>query len=477
MIRNRIGIYIAALVTALAFQANNAIWAQSQAKTETPPSPSRKPSPLFQNLRFEEIWPQSGNSGRLKHIVLGRDEDLVLSLGGQLRLRGESWSNFSFGSSKSQDDEFGLFRLRLHADLQFKSRFRVFVEGKSALAAGRELPGGFRILDVDSADLQNALVDLKILPEADRLTLRVGRQELQFGKQRLVSPLDWSNTRPRSFDGARAIVRAGVWRLDAFWTQHVQVRKYALNSSNSGTRFFGAYAAGKLPGLPFDLDLYWLGLTRERSFFGGVGGREERHTFGARMGGSLRPGLDFDFEAARQLGEHGTRDVRAYSITGQLGHRFVNVRTTPRLYIGFDRASGDEDPFDGKVGTFNQLFPLGHAYFGFIDTVARQNAIDWNHGLSFNPVAQVVLSTDFHQFWRASRQDALYDAGGAVVRPGNAGTAKRLGWEIDFTAEYKVNRHSLVTGGLSYFLPGRFIRESGSSERIRFSYLTLQYTF
>ena len=41
-----------------------------------------------------------------------------------------------------------------------------------------------------------------------------------------------------------------------------------------------------------------------------------------------------------------------------------------------DIASGDDDPTDGDLETFNQLFPLGHAYFGYIDVIGRQNIID-----------------------------------------------------------------------------------------------------
>ena len=54
----------------------------------------------------------------------------------------------------------------------------------------------------------------------------------------------------------------------------------------------------------------------------------------------------------------------------ELGYTFFDAPTSPRLHVGFDYASGDDGRSD-RVGTFNQLFPLGHAYFGHIDTIAR----------------------------------------------------------------------------------------------------------
>src|SRR5690606_13625828 len=159
--------------------------------------------PAYRNLRFEEDWSLLDSTSttdffdQLKHIPLGPEpgEKVFLSLGGQIRTRGEAWSNFGFGAGSSYRDGLGLLRVRLHCDWQFRPRARVFVEGLSALATGRSLPGSLRSLDVDSADIKNAFLDIVPMGAGSKkLTLRAGRQELEFGRQRLVSPLDWSNT-------------------------------------------------------------------------------------------------------------------------------------------------------------------------------------------------------------------------------------------------------------------------------------------
>ena len=82
----------------------------------------------------------------------------------------------------------------LHADLRLGKKVRFFAEGKTALATDRTLPGGRRPLDVDEGDLQQAFVDVKTtLSDKSDMTFRFGRQELLFGKQRLVSPLPWGS--------------------------------------------------------------------------------------------------------------------------------------------------------------------------------------------------------------------------------------------------------------------------------------------
>ena len=152
--------------------------------------------------------------GQCKYVPLTEDGWLWASFGGQFRFRYEKWRDFGF--VRTNDDGFELFRTLLHADLHVGENVRFFVQGKSAFATERNLPGGQRGLDVDELDLQNAFADVSIPFAGGTFTFRPGRQELLFGKQRLVSPLDWSNTGvPTMSVGSRSGVnwmrRKSVW--------------------------------------------------------------------------------------------------------------------------------------------------------------------------------------------------------------------------------------------------------------------------
>jgi hypothetical protein len=448
------------------------------------PAATPPPRPAFHNLRYEEDWsvlrgqPKVDFWDPIKFIPLNDEETVYLTFGGDLRLRVEHFSNFAFGAPATDTDTFGLARLKLHGDLHVGEYFRAFVEGKSALATDRDLPGGRRPVDVDELDLQNAFIDLKLpLGDATSLTFRPGRQEMQFGRQRLVSPLDWANSR-RTFEGVRGILQHAGWRVDGFWTEPVRVRKYDFNKGDSAQEFYGVYAAGKLPTTALNWDLYWLGLERDRSTFGGIAGEEERHTIGTRLGGPIGPaGFDFDTEFAYQFGDHGDRDISAYMATAEIGYNFANLAMTPRLEAGFDYASGDNNPADDRVRTFNQLFPLGHAFLGYIDTVGRQNIMAFRVTLSFKPVQKFTVRIDGHTFYRAERADALYDAGGGVVRAGNLGNSREVGQEIDLTLRYDLDRHTTFLVGYSHFFAGRFIEQSGASQDIDWVFASVEYKF
>jgi alginate export protein len=327
-------------------------------------------------------------------------------------------------------------------------------------------------------DLLNGFADIMIpLGEQASATLRGGRQELIFGSMRLVGPGDFTQV-PHTFDGGAAIVRIGDWTITPFWTLAVPIiHKYKFNESTSDQKLFGIFSTGPLHLLPVNLDLYWLSADNARGDFNGTSGREQRQTLGGRAWGNIgETGLDFEVEGAAQFGTVGDAYIAAGMFTANVGYTLPAPRLSPRVYLEFDYASGDSKP-GGDVGTFNQLYPNGHSFLGYIDYIGRQNIISASGGLSMTPVRDLILSLQQYFFWRASDRDALYNKSGAVLRPGTETTARYIGAEMDLLATYNVTRHLLGYAGYSHFFTGEFIRKTGPSKDSDFFYTAIQYTF
>jgi len=402
-----------------------------------------------------------------------------LTFGGHARARLEWWSNSGF--SDANDDTFLLTRLLLNANYRFNDNASATVELKTVHATRRDLPGGRRPIDADSFDVQAAYLKAGFdLGDDARLTVTAGRQPLGFGRQRLISPLPWANN-SRSFDGGRLTLNASAWTAEAFYTRLVAVDKYDLNDWTSGTDVFGLYATRALgEDHATTLDLYYLGIDRDTATFNTTTGHEQRHTVGARVAAPLA-GFDngstisIDAEAAYQFGSVGTADVNAYSAAAELVWKLADTGWMPAITLGVDYASGDDEP-GGDVETFNQLLPLGHAYFGYADTVGRQNIIDASIGFAFHPHQRVKVKADVHAFWRASTDDALYNAGGAVVRPGTT-PGSEVGQELDLTVFIELTESLKAQAGVSYLFAGDFIRNSATSDDIAFAYTQLQFSF
>jgi Alginate export len=452
-----------------------------------PPAPATPAVPPYTPVRFNENYaylataPDTDFFDPIKYIPLGPD-DWYLSLGGQARYRYEYFNNENFGAVEN-DWGYALQRYMLHADAHLGNNFRAFVQLRSSLVDdGRELPTA-RPIDADEIDIEQLFFDVALPVGDDKLTLRLGRQNLLFGAQRLIGPLDWTNTR-RTFDGARLTYQVGKdINIDAFLTRPVIVEADEFNDGNGNSTFWGIYGTWNVPqqtlGGNAKLEAYVLGLsTRPTASAVDV----DTYTIGARLSGAPKP-WDYDIEVDYQFGKSGAGDINAYSVALEGGYTFAGAPLTPRVFAGFDYASGDDDATDLDKGTFNQLFPTGHLYFGYIDVIGRANIIDVHPGVELTLLAnakyakKLSLRGDYHVFWRADTNDGLYGVAGNLTKPAGTSGESFIGSEVDLFLNWQIDRHLNAYIGYSHFFAGDFIDASAADDDIDFFYAALTYTF
>jgi hypothetical protein len=457
--------------------------AASAAIGQTPPAYT----PVRWNEDYSYLKDPSAHSDPfdpIKYIPLGGD-GFYLSTGGQIRERYEYFNHNNFGAGAQDENGFTLNRILLDADLHLGPNLRVFAQGKSSLENGRE--GGPRQPDEDQADIQQLFFDITIpLPTGpkDSTTFRVGRQDLIYGAQRLISPLDWTNDR-RTFEGFKLSTAIGHQTIDAFYVRPVLIEAEELNRGDDDANFWGVYDTISCPdliakGSASKVEGYFLGLNKRKNTTTPVD--SDTYTIGARVYTNPKP-WDLDIEGDYQFGQSGAGNISAYSLAAEGGYTLENCEFTPRFYLGFDIASGDQNPNNPNSQTFNQLFPLGHAYFGYIDVIGRQNIIDLHPGVESTLLKdktwakKVSLRADYHMFWRQSIDDAVYSAAGGVQRADNGSDASTIGQELDLLLNWQIERHTLIYVGYSHFFAGSFIQQTGPSQDIDFFYAAAVFTF
>ena len=432
--------------------------------------------PKSQFLQQNEDWSsfRPGDDAdvfdKVKHIAIG-DGWAWLSFGGRAEARYESWRGFGF--NEANDGDFLLTRALLHTDLHLGEGLRFWVEGKTAQSTNRSLPGGARTADVDTLAVQQAFVDWNVAVGDDSLRVRVGRQMFLFGAQRLVSPLPWANTL-RTWDGISAKWTSGAWSAEAFATQFVPVRKYKYNRADDDLEFYGVYATRQPAAGERGLDVYLLGNTRSAVTINGTTGNERRHTLGMRSWGPLAmlgDGFDGEFEGAYQFGTVGAGDISAWSVTGVLGYRPADGS---RVFTGVDAASGDSSS-GGSVGTFYQLFPLGHAYFGLADTLARQNVLAAHAGFSYRVVPGTTAKIVAHVFRLMDTADAFYNVAGGVARTGLG--SRDIGQEVDVLVTHVIDARTKLYAGYSHVFGGGGLAASGPNDEVDFLYVGAGWVF
>ncbi len=460
----------------------------------TPVAPPYTPARYDENYVYLRDTPGTDYLDALKFIQLGGDA--YLSLGGQLRGRYEYINNPNFGAGISDEDGYFLSRVTNHADLHLNQNFRAFVQGKGAYEDGRE--GIPRTTDRDEYDLQQAFVDLSTpLGTKASTTLRVGRQALLYGSQRLVGMGDWTNTQ-RAFDGARLITdfKAAEYsnRLELLLTRPVAVSPTSFNEGDGTQTFWGLYDTVGLPRLfgcesGTTIDFYFLGLNQQPN----ADVRPLRisdadiYTLGTRIAMTPRP-WDFEAELDYQFGMRGEQDISAYSLSAVAGYRFGGVSGEPRVFAGFDYASGDSSASDHEYNTFNPLFPTGHRFFGDVDVIGRSNIISPNVGVEVTLVQnaswaqRLGLRVQYLAFWKADDADNIYVAGNTpLLRPGNTSDTF-IGNEIDLMLNWQVDRHLSFQVGYGHLFAGEAIHNSsagnnGLARDIDFAYAAAAFTF
>ncbi len=419
------------------------------------PAPTARPA--YRELRFDEDWsvladpsalPSHDLFDPLKYVELG--DSVWVSFGGQLRARFESWNDYDF----SEDQVIGLGRVMAHADVHFGERVRFFIEGKSASSTDPGVFDDTRPGDVDWLELQNAFLELT----GEKLRLRLGRQELGFGRQRLVSPLDWANAR-RTFDGATLEWLGEDWHTTLFANRPVKVRADEWNSYQATEAFYGVHTTRRAAEAQPRLDLYLYGIEPDS-------GKQRFATLGGRVADAIADSpFDYDLEAAVQAG----RDRLTGMLATQLGWWLPELRLSPRFYVGFDWASAN----GGDV--FDPLFPLGHAYLGAIDVIGRSNILAPSLGVTARPLPAVTVDLVTYQFWLDDPNAGLFVADGRQLR--GAGSSHNVGAEIDLLGKWQIDPHTALSAGYAHFFPGAFVRETGPSGATDFFYGMVQFTF
>lgn len=386
-----------------------------------------------------------------KHMPAGPDGRWGRhDVGGQVRLRyhheigmDQDKQDPSITRFEPTEHDFMLSRLRLYENWVVDYHTRIYVEGICADTTddnGTYLP---RLID-RNYDFLNGFIDYS----PDHITtFRFGRQELVYGAERLVSVTDWANVR-RTFEGFKILYREGDWGIDGFYTHYVPVIPNELDRADYKQPFYGVYAVYE--GLENDtLDLYYLGY--DNNHHGNpVQTDFSINTVGARLFGNRGDWLH-EFEAGYQFGRQSGlgQDQDAGFATGGLGYTFSEQEWKPTLWFYYDYASGNAggDSFNG----FNQLFPWGHRYFGFIDAVTRSNIEAPNVLLTLKPDANWDLLFWYWRFMAAEAGQNVESFGGT---PPQSDSRTHFGDELDIIAKRNLGPRSNILFGYSHFWRG-----------------------
>lgn len=439
--------------------------------------------PSFRLLRHEENWSALCDPARkidlvdqLKCIPLFGSMASHLSIGGEIRQRYEFTRNPAFGASPQ--DRWGAWQQRyvLHGDLVLGPHLRLF--GQLLAGAETGLSGPPSTFDTNRIDLQQAFAEFRLPLDGASVQLRIGRQELRYGSARLIDIREGPNVR-RKFDGAVAWLTAGSWRIDALAARPSRLRIGSFDDdTDTQVELAGLYATGTSQSwLPFNssIDLYALGFRNQRARFDRLSGDEKRYSLGARLFGSRGP-VDWNWEVTGQGGNIAGRQIRAWALYTDTGYTFRDAAWEPRLGLSVNAASGDSDPGDRTLGTFNPMFPRAN-FFSDIAILGPRNFWNVSPSLQLRPHRDVSLETRVNLFWRMEGRDGVYRPSGALLRSGAGSSERFVGTELSVSATWRASERLRFSANYGRFFPGAFLKATGPARPIDLVELTAQYRF
>ena len=405
-----------------------------------------------------------------------------LNLSAEVRHRYEYAKDFDFNKDVDQDDDVIGQRIRVGLEFVPTETLKGFIQVQDSRAFGNSSIYPINGVPVPVAGTgnntlasQGASTDIHqafftALHKKSGLSLTAGRQEWNYGTQKVVGAVGWSNV-GRAFDGVRVRHDKKSITTDFLWSRISEGGRTRVVTPGSpavpvidkvDADFGGVYSTLKfIKSHPFDL--YWLALGDGEQTAGEAGktGDTLFHTFGFQLSKvhAKSVSIEYGAELNYQVGERSGMDHSAYAVHGRFGIGSAKWPLQAKLLYQFDLASGDPNRGDGESETFQQLFPTVHLWHGYMDLVARQNVQDHWIALYTVPKKDWRLSFHFHSLKAVEGTDSLYRANGVPIRTPAVGTSggTDFGQELDIILDKKMNANWSIQAGFGQFMTGSYL--------------------
>jgi hypothetical protein len=221
------------------------------------------------------------------------------------------------------------------------------------------------------------------------------------------------------------------------------------------------------------VDLYYLGITRENGSYASGTGLEHRHSFGAREFGEWN-NWDWNAEQVVQFGTFGHDSILAWTAAIDAGYTW-DTSWKPRLGLKTGVTSGDHNPNDGRLETFDALF-FKSGYFNDASVIRPQNIISFHPTIAVKPSKTLSLDGGVSPFWRYSRNDVVYAVPGSVALPPINSASSYVATAFDINLTWQLQRHLTLQASYVHFLTGSYVHQAHGSD-IDYVSTTLSFLF
>jgi hypothetical protein len=193
-----------------------------------------------------------------------------------------------------------------------------------------------------------------------------------------------------------------------------------------------------------------------------VSGNERRDILEVHFSGT-KQSFDWDVEAMNQTGEIGGEAIEAWGFGSVVGYTMTKTPWTPRLGIQLDAASGNKNPNDHQLNTFNPLFPNGY-YVTLAGYTGYVNFIHLKPSVTVHPTHSLQLIADIGMQWRETTADAVYLQPNIPVADTAGQPGRYTGTYGQLRADYILTSHISLALEVVHFTIAESIRDAGGHD-------------
>jgi Alginate export len=411
---------------------------------------------------------------KLKNITLFKNVNI--SFGGEIREQYQYYENQNFGdipSTFTANAKQIWQRVMAHTNIELGNKVRIFVQLGSTFRFGNPNPLTPEI-DENQLSLHQAFIDYNF---HKNWTVRLGRQEISYGNNRLITFREGPNTR-LTFDAAILKYHSKKRKWDIFALTPVISRKGVFDDQSFEDAVVGIYATEYVIPHKLLLDSYTIFFNSDRRKYNYVAGHESRETTGLRIY-SENPIFNYEIEASYQNGKFNNQEISAFGINTDVNYK-VFTKNNFILGLSGNYTSGDKNQNDNQLNTYNSIF--SKPPFGLVAPIGLSNIVSINPYLKINPSPKTYIFAGAYLLWRQSNQDGTYSLGtSAETRPNLtllfASTKKDIGKLLVLESNFSINKHLTLGFDASYFLAGNYVKETGKGKDIVYVSTKIGYKF
>ncbi len=382
--------------------------------------------------------------------------DPEIKTSGQIRLRCEfdNDPNNSFGTAATTVHTTFL-RTRFNVDATINKNTSAYIQFQDSRKFGTLNSSGIGVDADDKVYLHQAYFKINQLWE-NGIGLKAGRFEVNLGNQRVFGAVGWHNE-GRTWDGMELFFEGGEFAVSGYM---LRPRDDFDDSASTDFDIFGVNA--KINQLNLELFAFLEKDAAKAVLINGGDTLTSPHDALERINLGLYTHRSFDqfdfaLNAVYQMGKHRIwtviasdtgsfeEDIAAMMFTFEAGYTFEGDMN-PRLAVGIDYSSGEDDFFDNKFKAYNNLYYTGHKFRGYMDyflASKRTGLMDLMFRAKLNPFEGWTVKGDLHMF--STAVDYASEVDGSMT--------KDIGMELDFSIATKNISGAKWVTGLSLFMP------------------------